>query len=144
MKTNVNAYARVEQNGVVTHYLVPTADMQQLLRAGDSQPASERGSTDDTFAWTPTAAQADFSRRVLADSSTTWDSGDELMMQLITDGVRDMRERYGMTQQQLADAIDVTQPHVSRLEQELDGVPLRLLRRLAAVFAERAKADERH
>jgi transcriptional regulator with XRE-family HTH domain len=62
------------------------------------------------------------------------------MMQLVADGLRAIRERHNMTQQELADAIDVTQPHVSRLEQDLDGIPLRLLRRLAEVFRDRARA----
>jgi transcriptional regulator with XRE-family HTH domain len=54
-----------------------------------------------------------------------------------------MRERHNMTQQQLAEAIEVTQPHVSRMEQELDGVPLRLLRRIAQVFSERTQPQRK-
>lgn len=133
----MNRYASVQHEGVVTHYLVPSAELERLLGVSREKPAAA------TFAWSPDAKQSDFAREVLDDRKTRWESADQLMLELISEGLREMRERHHMTQQQLAEAIEVTQPHVSRMEQELDGVPLRLLRRIAQVFSERAQPQRK-
>jgi DNA-binding XRE family transcriptional regulator len=136
---NANQFATVQHDGVVTHVLVPAQDFEHLT--GISLTGQPARLPPGTFAWSPTAAQADFARGILNSPSTRWESADAIMMQLVADGLRAIRERHNMTQQELADAIDVTQPHVSCLEQDLDGVPLRLLRRLAQVFQDRARAN---
>ncbi len=133
----MNRYATVQHEGVVTHYLVPSEELERLLGAAREKPASA------VFAWSPDAKQSEFARDVLDDRKTRWESADELMLQLVSEGLREMRERHNMTQQQLAEAIEVTQPHVSRMEQELDGVPLRLLRRIAQVFSERSQSPRK-
>jgi DNA-binding XRE family transcriptional regulator len=132
----MHRYATVQHEGVVTHYLVPSAELERLLSASRDKPAA-------TFAWSPDAKQSDFARDVLTDRKTRWESADQFMLELVSEGLREMRERHNMTQQQLAEAIEVTQPHVSRMEQELDGVPLRLLRRIAQVFSERTQPQRK-
>lgn len=133
----MHRYATVQHEGVVTHYLVPSAELERLLSASRDKPANA------TFAWSPDAKQSEFARDVVTDRKTRWESADQLMLELVSEGLREMRERHNMTQQQLAEAIDVTQPHVSRMEQELDGVPLRLLRRIAQVFSERTQPQRK-
>jgi DNA-binding XRE family transcriptional regulator len=92
-----------------------------------------------TFAWKPTADQAKEADRILADSHTSWHSVDAILAEVIDSGLKMLRERYDMTQQELAVALDVTQPHISKLEQDqgLEGAPLRLLRKIAEVFCQR-------
>lgn len=135
--SGMHRYATVQREGVVTHYLVPSEDLERLLGASRDKPASA------VFAWSPDARQSEFARDVLHDRKTRWESAEELLLQLVSEGLREMRERHHMTQQELAQAIDVTQPHVSRMEQELDGVPLRLLRRIAQVFSERSQSPRK-
>jgi len=127
--------------------LVPRQDFERLAGvsisglsiSGDSIAIGPGAEPDanGVFAWTPDAEQSQFARELLHHPSTRWQSAESIMFQLIAEGLRSVRERHNMTQQELANAIDVTQPHVSRLEQDLDGVPLRLFRKLADVFRSR-------
>lgn len=133
-------YATIHRGGIVTDVLVPKAEFEQLtgLRVDDNLGVIQTR-PDGTFAWMPTAEQANEADRILANPRTAWHSVGAILAQVIGSGLKDLRERHGMTQQELAEALDVTQPHISKLEQDqgLEGAPLRLLRKIAEVFARR-------
>ena len=82
----MHRYATVQHEGVVTHYLVPSAELERLLSASRDKPAA-------TFAWSPDVKQSDFARDVLTDRKTRWESADQLMLELVSEGLREMRER---------------------------------------------------
>ena len=136
----MTTYATIRSGGVVTDVLVPKAEFEQLtgLRVDDNLGVIQTR-PDGTFAWKPSADQAKDADRILANPGTTWHSIDAILAEVISSGLKDLREQHGMTQQELAAALDVTQPHISKLEQDegLEGAPLRLLRRIAEVFARR-------
>ena len=131
-------YSTVHRDGVVTEVVVPKAEFEQLtgLRVDDNLGVIQTR-PNGTFAWKPSADQAKEADRILANPKPTWYSVDAMLAEVIDSGLKDLRERHGMTQQELAAALDVTQPHISKLEQDqgLEDAPLRLCRKIAEVFA---------
>lgn len=57
--------------------------------------------------------------RVLNDPKTTWHSADDVLLRVARDGLAAARKERGLTQEQLAAALGVSQPQVSRLEHNL-------------------------
>ncbi|HZW11321.1 MAG TPA: helix-turn-helix domain-containing protein [Phycisphaerales bacterium] len=119
----------VQRDGVVTHVLVPVEEFHRLVGERDRIPAA------------PSDAEIDEAMRVLDDAETEWHDADEVLWRVLREGLAPMRKRQGLTQEQLAAALGMSQPQVSRLESNLEGVPIRVLRRVVEALMEHRAAS---
>jgi DNA-binding XRE family transcriptional regulator len=139
-------FSTVWTDGKVTGIVVPVDEFQRLT-GYHVDPAGHivmPHADDHTFEWSPSTQQLVDAENLVSNPATTWHSADDILAEIVADGLKHLREKNGMTQTQLAKALDVTQPHVSKLEQTdgLDGAPLRLLRKMAQVFFDRSRASQ--
>lgn len=88
-------------------------------------------------------ADIDDAVRILEDPATMWHSADEVLLRVARDGLAAARKERGLTQEQLAAALGVSQPQVSRLEHNLDGTSVRVLKRIVEVLAEEEGGEKR-
>jgi DNA-binding XRE family transcriptional regulator len=109
---------QIVSGGEVTHVIVPVNEYKRLLDLADQ----------------PTAEEVDIAVAALTDPNTEWLDADEVLGDLLRDGLAKVRKEHGLTQEQLAAALGVSQPHVSRLEKNLDSSPLRLVKKLAELL----------
>jgi DNA-binding XRE family transcriptional regulator len=112
-------YPTVTNNGQVTHVMVPIAEFEKMKGSAGAAPSS---------------SDIDEAVRTLNDATESWHDADAVLASLLRDGLASVRKAHGLTQQELARALDLSQPQVSRLEKSLDGATVRMLRRLATMF----------
>ncbi len=115
-------FPTVQANGVVTHVLVPVDEFRRLM--GDTSGVTP-----------PSSEQVAEAVRILEDPHTEWFDANDILWELVRNGLASLRKQHGLTQEELAALLGVSQSHVSRLEKSLDGVTLRTLRRIAEVLA---------
>jgi DNA-binding XRE family transcriptional regulator len=119
----------VQRDGVVTHVLVPVEEFNRLVGEQGRIPAA------------PSDADIDDALRILDDAETEWLDADEVLWRVLREGLAPIRKQHGLTQEQLAAALGMSQPQVSRLESNLDGAPLRVLRRVVEALMEHRAAS---
>ena len=120
-------FSTVQRDGVVTHVLVPVDEFNRLV--GGQEP------TDG-----PSALDLEDAVRILSDAETEWEDADEVLWGVLREGLAPVRKRHGLTQEQLAAAVGMSQPQVSRLEANLEGAPLRVLRRVVEALLDHRPA----
>lgn len=125
-------YQTIQSHGEVTHVLVPVQEFQELLRERESAFACREPANAPTL----TDADIDDAVRTLNDPATTWHSADDVLLRVARDGLAAARKSRGLTQEQLATALGVSQPQVSRLEHNLDSTSVRVLKRIVEALAE--------
>ncbi len=111
-------------SGDVTHVVVPIGDFERLQ--------AEHQAMEATTA--PAQSEIDAALRVLNDPATTWHDAGTVFEQLVRRGLAPLRKERGLTQTDLAAMLELSQAQVSRLERDLDGASLRLLRRIATLL----------
>jgi DNA-binding XRE family transcriptional regulator len=115
-------YPTVTSNGQVTHVMVPIDEFEKMKGSAGAAPSS---------------SDIDEAVRTLNDATESWHDADAVLSSLLRDGLSSVRKAHGLTQQEVAQALDLSQPQVSRLEKSLDGATVRMLRRLATIFVGR-------
>jgi DNA-binding XRE family transcriptional regulator len=115
-------FPTVQTDGIVTHVLVPVEEFKRLT-----------GEQPDIGP--PTAEEVANAVRMLEDPNTEWYDANDVLWEIVRTGLGSVRKEQGLTQEQLAAALGVSQSHVSRMEKSLDGVTLRVLRRMAELLA---------
>lgn len=125
-------YQTIQSGGEVTHVLVPVQEFQELLRERESAFACRESANAPTL----TVADIDDAVRTLNDPATTWHSADDVLLRVARDGLAAARKSRGLTQEQLAAALGVSQPQISRLEHNLDGTSVRVLKRIVEALAD--------
>lgn len=122
-------FPTVQRDGVVTHVLVPVEDFNRMV--------GER----DRIARPPSEADIEDAVRIIEDAETEWLDADEVLWRILREGLGEIRKQHGLTQEQLAAALGMSQPQISRLERNLDGAPLRVLRRVVEALMEHRAAS---
>ena len=126
-----NHYACISTpGGDVTYVVVPIADFERLQAEHQALEASSA----------PAQSEIDAALRVLNDPATTWHDAGTAFEQLVRRGLAPLRKERGLTQSDLAAMLELSQAQVSRLERDLDGASLRLLRKIATLL----KPDANH
>jgi DNA-binding XRE family transcriptional regulator len=123
-------FPTVQQDGATTHVLVPIEEFQRLSagRAGGAERVRGGG---------PPAPEAIAEAiQIYTDPDTEWHDAEAAFWEILRGGIGRLRRERGLTQQQLAEALGVSQPHVSRLEANIDTATLQVLRRVAAVLSD--------
>jgi hypothetical protein len=123
-------YQTVQKDGVVTHVILPVDEFLKLTEP----PASSA-----TVA-APSDSEIDAAIGVLNDPDQTWRDAESVLWQVLRDGLAPARKSRGLTQEQLASELGMSQPQVSRMESNLDSATLRVLRRVAERLAQRSPA----
>lgn len=124
-------FPTVQHDGIVTHVLVPVEEFERLTGGKVQQSGEEAGAGVSP----PSAAEVAEAVRVLESPQTEWHDAEGVLWQIVRDGLGAVRRQRGLTQEELASMLGVSQPHVSRLERSLDGVTIRALRRIAELLA---------
>lgn len=100
-----------------THVQVPIAEYQALVAtaaaSGPSRAAIERAAA------------------LATNPDTTWFSADDVLKDIVVEGLTHVREQSGMTQSELGKLAAMPQSQVSRLESNIDAATVRVLRRIA-------------
>lgn len=113
--------AVVGPDGKTTHVLVPAAEYEALLdRAKADEPSD--GTVEEAI-------------RILSDKSTRWYDAEDLVLEVLKRGLREIRRSRGLTQAELGRLLRVPQSRVSRLEKNPEAATLRVLKRVAAALA---------
>ncbi len=115
-------YPTLSDGGVVTHVLVPIDDFNRISRAAAKPPSD---------------ADVQAAISLLNDPDAAWVDGEDTVRDIISDGIDAARRHSGLTQTELADAVGLSQPQISRLERNPDSASLGLLKRIAAVLHSR-------
>jgi DNA-binding XRE family transcriptional regulator len=110
----------VSTGGVVTHVLVPVEEYQRLAAGVPPAP----GEVEDAL-------------RMLADANEPWTDAEGVLLHLIQDGLAPLRKRSGLSQKRLAEALDLSQAQVSRIEKHPENASLRTLRAIAEALVQR-------
>jgi DNA-binding XRE family transcriptional regulator len=110
----------VSTGGVVTHVLVPVEEYQRLAAGAPPAPAE----VEDAL-------------RILADANEPWTDAESVLLHIIQEGLAPLRKRSGLSQKQLAEALDLSQAQVSRIEKNPGNASLRILRAIAEALAQR-------
>lgn len=113
----------VMQDGVVTHVVVPVAEYERLT-------CSRRP---------PTESEIAEAVRILSDPSETWHDAESVLREIVRGGLQAARKHAGMTQEELAAELGLSQPQVSRLERDPEKTSVRTLRRVAELIASRLR-----
>lgn len=113
----------VSIHGRVTHVLVPIEQFEQLTAAAGTPPPPG-----------PSRDEIDQAVAALNSPDTEWVDAEDVFKELLTDGLKRVRQELGMTQQQLADALRVSQAQVSRMEKDLGSTSVASLRRLTEIL----------
>lgn len=120
-----NHYACITTpGGDVTHVVVPIGDFERLQAEHQALEASTA----------PSQSEIDAALRVLHDPATAWHDAGTVFEQLVRRGLAPLRKERGLTQSDLAAMLELSQAQVSRLERDLDGASLRLLRKIATLL----------
>lgn len=112
----------VYTHGRPTHVIVPIEEYERLT------------ASPETLAAQPSQEQIDEAVAVLTSPDTVWVDAEDVFKELLTDGLKRVRQELGMTQQQLADALRVSQAQVSRMEKDLGSTSVANLRRLTEIL----------
>lgn len=123
--SDTREFPTVQRDGVTTHVLVPIEEFERLKGQRSSAPKGA-----------PSREGIENAVRILNDPETEWHEAEGVLWDVLRDGIGRVRRERGLTQQQLAEALGVSQPQVSRLEANVDGATLDVLRRIAAVLLE--------
>ena len=115
-------FPTVQRDGVVTHVLVPVDEFRRLT--------GEQAGVEP-----PTPHEVAEAVRIHEDPSTEWYDAEDVLWEIVRTGLASVRKQHGLTQEDLAAALGVSQSHISRLEKSLEGVTLRALRRIAELLA---------
>jgi DNA-binding XRE family transcriptional regulator len=83
-------------------------------------------------------SEIDDAIRVLTDPETQWHDAEDVVLDILREEIAPVRKRLGLTQEQLASRIGLSQSRVSRLEGASEDVTIAMLRRIAAVVAAEA------
>ena len=83
----------------------------------------------------PTPEEIANAVRLSDDPDAEWYDANDVLWEIVRTGLASVRKEQGLTQEQLGAALGVSQSHVSRMEKSLDGVTLRVLRRIAELLA---------
>ena len=102
-------HACIEQNGKVTHVLVPIDEYERLIAA----------------------SMADLAVASLEDDKTEWAEADAVARELARDRIVSARKAAGLTQKQLGDKLGLPQSQISRIERQPDRTTIRTLKRVA-------------
>jgi len=111
----------VNDEGVVTHRIVPVEEYEALVALEKSSGPSE-----------------DFIREaaaILTSKKTKWHDANDILPEIIENGIASLRKRQGVTQSELGRRLGVPQSRVSRMERNEDALTLRVLKRLAKALA---------
>ncbi len=122
-------FPTVQRDGVVTHVLVPVDEFNRLV--------DER----ERIARAPSDEEIEDAVRILEEAETEWEEADDVLWRILREGLAPIRKRHGLTQEQLAAALGMSQPQVSRMESNLEGAPLRVLRRVVEALMEHRAAS---
>jgi len=126
-------FSTIVSDGQVTHVIVPVDDFNRLCdesRAGVA-PSSTCGFSEH---------EIDEAISTLISPETRWHDADDVVLDILREGIAPLRKRLGLTQEQLASRIGLSQSQVSRIEGAPEGVTLAVLRRIADVVASEASA----
>lgn len=124
----------VQSHGQVTHVMVPLEEYARLAAAaGERSDDSSRSS--GTAGMGPDADEISRAVAIIDDPQTRWHDADELMWQVVREGLAPARKEAGLSQQKLADQLGLSQAQVSRMEKNADSITLRVLRRIAEVLS---------
>jgi len=102
-------HAHIEQNGKVTHVLVPVDEYERLIATSMAEQAVAR----------------------LEDDKTEWVDADAVARELARDRIVSTRKAAGLTQKQLGDKLGLPQSQISRIERQPDRTTVRTLKRVA-------------
>jgi DNA-binding XRE family transcriptional regulator len=111
--------AVVASTGAKTHVLVPVDEYRRLT-------SKSRG---------PSSATVERALEVLGSSKTRWHDADDVVADILRDGLRQIRRSRGVTQAQLGRKLGMAQPRISRMEKSPDRMTVGLLRKVAAILA---------
>jgi DNA-binding XRE family transcriptional regulator len=121
----------VQSHGQVTHVMVPLEEYARLAAAAGELPDAAPSSA----AMAPDDDEISRAAAILDNPETRWHGADELMWQVVQDGLAPARKQAGLSQQELADQLGLSQAQVSRMEKNADSITLRVLRRIAEVLS---------
>ncbi len=102
-------HACIEQNGKVTHVLVPVDEYERLIAASMAENAVA----------------------TLEDDKTEWVDADAVARELARDRIVGARKAAGLTQKQLGNKLGLPQSQISRIERKPDRTTVRTLKRVA-------------
>ncbi len=122
-------FSTIVSDGHVTHVIVPVDDFNRLC--DESRTGSAPSSPTCGFS----APEIDEAIATLADPGTQWHDAEDVVLDILREGIAPLRKRLGLTQEQLASRIGLSQSQVSRIEGAPEGVTIAVLRRIADVVA---------
>jgi DNA-binding XRE family transcriptional regulator len=131
----MTGFPTVVSDGHVTHVIVPVEEYNRLCeesRAGAAPPSPTCGFS---------GREIDEAIATLASPETQWHDAEDVVLDILRDGIAPVRKRLGLTQEQLATRIGLSQSRVSRLEGASEDVTIAVLRRIATVVADEASAQ---
>ena len=127
IESTVSCGRVLDPRGNTTHYLVPAAEYEGLIDAGRVEPrVAPQG---------PSRAAIEQAAKLLESPTTIWHDAEEVMRGIVSNGLIAVREQSGLTQAQLGRLASMPQSQVSRLEKDLDGATMRVLKRIAAALS---------
>jgi DNA-binding XRE family transcriptional regulator len=130
----VTSFPTIVSDGQITHVIVPVDAYNRLCdesRAGSAHPSPACGFSEH---------EIDEAVATLANPATQWHDAEDVVLDILREGIAPVRKRLGLTQEQLASRIGLSQSRVSRLEGASEDVTIAVLRRIAAVVAAEASA----
>lgn len=131
----------IQSHGVATHVVVPIEEYRALVAvfeglSGDA--ASLRARADSpTAARTnaPTDAEVDAAIAAWNNPATQWHDADEILREILTNGVAAARKARGLSQADLGAALNASQSSISRLEKNPEAASIGQLKQIAAMLA---------
>lgn len=129
----MTSFPTVVSDGHVTHVIVPVDEYNRLCdesRAGAAASSPTCGFSDH---------EIDEAIATLTSPDTQWHDAEDVVLDILREGIAPVRKRLGLTQEQLASRIGLSQSRVSRLEGASEDVTIAMLRRIAEVVAAEAR-----
>lgn len=116
--------------------LVPERILRELLRA----QAPTKGGTGGLRE--PPADEVARALAILDDPNTKWHRAEDVLPQAIELGVSGLRKKFGLTQEQLAAELGISQPAISRIERNPDSASLGTIKRIVRALVAAAGRGE--
>lgn len=125
----------IQSHGVATHVVVPIEEYRALVAVFESfsGEAATRAPASP-----PTDADVDAAIAVWNNPATQWHDADEVLREILTNGVAAARKARGLSQAELGEKLNASQSSVSRLEKNPDAASIGQLRQIAAMLASHA------
>ncbi len=136
----------IQSHGVATHVVVPIEEYRALVAvfeglSGDAASLHARTATAPTNAPTagPTDADVDAAIAAWNNPATQWHDADEVLREILTNGVAAARKARGLSQADLGATLNASQSSISRLEKNPDAASIGQLKQIAALLASHAE-----